>query len=282
MKPVLFEFGPFTVGQYMLGPFELRSYGLMLLVAFTAALAWGIWERKRLKLTVDQVLDWAIYLMIFGLVGARLVYVGLNWHEYRGNLLDIAKLWEGGLSYHGAFAGGLLAAIIFSWRRKIAFWRLLDFSAPPAALAYGIGRIGCLLNGCCGGGPCDLPWAVTYSDPSLGPLFGEAVPRHPTQAYASIGSLLIFGLLVWTRRRFKMPGALFGMWVLLSSALRFGVEFFRRDYSAVVTPLGNLTQAQWASIVIFAITVVVMVVMKRQSRARVSAPVVPAGETGGS
>ncbi len=281
MKPVLYDFGPFTVGQYTLGPFELRSYGLMLLVAFTVALAWGIWERKRLKLTVDQVLDWAIYLMIFGLVGARIVYVALNWQEYRGNLLETLYLWEGGLSYHGAFAGGLLAAVVFSWRRKIAFWRLADFSAPPAALAYGIGRIGCLLNGCCGGGPCDLPWAVTYADPSLG-VFGEAVPRHPTQAYAAIGSLLIFGLLVWTRGRFKMPGALFGAWVLLSSALRFGVEFFRRDFSAVVTPVANLTQAQWASISIFAVTLVVMVMMKRQFRAPAKAPAGPAGETGGS
>ena len=108
------------------------------------------------------------------------------------------------------------------------------------------------------------------------------MPRHPTQAYAAVGSLLIFGLLVWTRRRFKMPGALFGMWVLLSSGLRFGVEFFRRDFSAVVTPVANLTQAQWASIVIFAVTLVALVVMKRQAQAPARAPAVSASETGGS
>jgi phosphatidylglycerol:prolipoprotein diacylglycerol transferase len=120
-----------------------------------------------------------------------------------------------------------------------------DVVAPGVALGYAIGRVGCFLNGCCYGGPTDLPWACRFHDPPItGPL---TPPSHPTQIYASIINLGVFYLLLRIFRRQRVTGQVLWSYIVFYAVYRFGIEFLRAGVTAQVAAAG-LTQAQWASI----------------------------------
>ncbi len=249
MHPILFKFGPFT----------LRSYGVMVALGVLAAMFWTRLEFRRRKLPDDLLYDLVVASIALGVIGARLIYVALNWQSYRTNLVAIPMIWaDGGLSFHGAIAGGILAGLWLSRRYKVSFWQIADAAAPGLALGHAIGRIGCFLNGCCYGLPTTMPWGVRFHNPTLGV---DTLPSHPTQLYEAIGLLILFVLLALYSRTISRPsslaprpiyeGAVFIWWAIFYSVLRFVVEFWRAGVTAQV--VNGLTQAQWLSLVIFAV-----------------------------
>jgi len=254
------------------GPLQVRSYGVMMLAGFVACATWMYRERGRYGLDGRTVLQLALVGFAGGIIGARVGSVLLSWREYLADPVQALNLWRGGMAWHGGVIGGVLAVVIVGALMRVSVGRVFDLGAPGMVLAYAIARIGCFLNGCCHGHPTDLPWAVTF--PHTGSLPGPPVPVHPTQLYALTGSLLFVLPLVllmtrWVHRSFSR----FMIFLILSSVLRFAVEFARRGATADPFALiPALTQAQAASIVIIVVCGVAIVVRERQPRAVSPAP----------
>jgi len=255
MHPTLFRIGPVAV----------HSYGTLLMLGFLAGVLLSRREARRLRLSPEVPLDLGIWVLIAGVVCARALFVALNWADFAARPLEVLYVWrEGGLSFHGGLLGGVLAGMLFAHRRGISFWTLADTVTPGLALGYGIARFGCLLNGCCYGGPTGLPWGLRF------PLWPDSQittePSHPTQIYAALGSFLILAGLMAVRGRLKGQGQLFLLYLMLYAPLRSAIEVLRKGYTARVL-LDGLTEAQAASIVIF-VAALVGFLLRGRSRKR--------------
>ena len=155
-----------------------------------------------------------------------------NWHEiFAGQpIAEVFKVWNGGLVYYGGLIGASLACILYTRLKKLRLWKIADILAPSVALGSVFGRIGCLLNGCCYGRACTLPWAIRFPagnpiDPAL-----PTYPVHPTQIYDSLLNLGLYLALAWLYRRKKFDGQIFGIYLVSYAVLRSFVELFRGDY----------------------------------------------------
>ncbi len=239
MRPILFHIGSYGV----------HSYGVLLMLAIVLSVwrAYGAAQRRQAAdpaypLSPEDVLDVTIWIVAGIVIGARLLFVAVDWSEYRGNLADIFKVWNGGLSFHGGLIGVLVALFLFSVRRRVPFLVLGDLIAPSAMLGYAVGRVGCFFNGCCYGAPTNLPWGVRFHDDGI-----LTPPSHPTQLYSTALSLLFFGILVWAERRQKFAGQIGFLYILFSAIERFIMEIWRADVTSTVVALG-LTDVQWLCI----------------------------------
>lgn len=245
--------------DFHLGPIPIRPYGLMLLLAFGCAL----WLAARLarQRGLDSELFWdaAVPVLVSSIVSARLMYVLLELKTFLADPVDILRIWSGGLSVHGGVIGGILAGWVFTHRRKVPFLPYVDVAAPAIALGQVIGRIGCLLKGCCHGGPTTLPWGLSF-------YAGDPTRYHPAQLYESAGSLLLMGLLIWRLRRPHTPGQILAAYAGGYSLVRFATEYFRRGITGQLSAFG-LTEAQIASVAIAAVAVTVYVWLGRRSPA---------------
>jgi len=236
-----------------LGPLAVRSYGVMMLLAFAAGVTWMYLDRDRYGFAGARALQLGLLGFAGGILGGRLGYVLLQWSDYSGHLTTALDLWRGGMSWHGGVGGGLLVLLVAAWLMKVSFPRILDLAAPGIALGYAIARVGCFLNGCCYGAPCDLPWAVTF--PQITEYSPPPVPVHPTQLYAVVGTLLFtLPVLLWATPRLRRPFSRFMGFLVLSSIVRIVVEVYRRGATGeVFQPIPQLTMAQAASIAIIAV-----------------------------
>jgi phosphatidylglycerol:prolipoprotein diacylglycerol transferase len=238
MHPILIRIGSFTV----------YSYGFFIAAAFLLALGLSMHQAKRLQLNHRLVPDLGFYLILAALIGSRLFYVLLRPELFLENPLLIVQFWKGGL----VFSGGALIAVLTGWwflhRKNEPFWLWTDAFAPGIAAGQAIGRIGCLMAGCCYGKPTDLPWAITFTSPhALAPL-GKAL--HPTQIYHSLAGVVTLIILLLVRPRLKKPGQLFALLLILYSIFRFCIEFFRGDFRGY---LGPFSVTQWVTLAIFGV-----------------------------
>ena len=230
------------------GPVKIKAWGTMLVLAFAAGTVYMARSGARDVIAPAECLDLSLYALIGAILGARVVFVALDWGHYAGHTDSLLNVWEGGLSFHGGLLGAVLAGVLFAHRRHKSFAALTDVTAPGIALGYAITRIGCFLNGCCHGHECHLPWAMQFP-------YGDMphVPVHPTQLYACLSSLAIFGILLKLRGRLPRPGHLFLSYLVLYSIYRFLVEYTRAGATGKPMPgLPALTEGQLASILIFA------------------------------
>jgi phosphatidylglycerol:prolipoprotein diacylglycerol transferase len=222
-----------------LGPLTLQTFGIMFSLAFLGA---GAVVARRLK-EIGRPVDWAYELvfaaLIGGLVGARLYYMADNWSSVEDDLLG--NLFSGeGLVWYGGALGGVAGAFLWAYYRRFLGLTLLDVTAPALALGYAIGRIGCQLSGDGDYGiGSSLPWAMAYPDGTV-PTTEEV---HPTPVYETLAMGLVAWLLWSWRDRFR-PGLLFALYLVLSGAERFLVEFVRRNDEV----LAGLTAAQLESV----------------------------------
>ncbi len=255
---------------FKIGPVPIRAYGLMLWFALIAALVRTLRASKRSGLTSEQVVDISLYALLSGIVFAHLASIMLDLPYYLRYPSEITGLWTGmfaaegglrGLSFHGGFVGGMLAAYVYARRKGLFFLDVIDLFSPGLALGYGIARIGCFLNGCCYGAPTDVPWAVRFViDPHSHQL---TEPSHPTQIYSMLASLAIFGILVLIEKRRRFGGQVFLSYVALYAVYRFLIEFMRKGVTAEVAFAG-LTEAQVVSIVMFVGAVICLWVRSRR------------------
>lgn len=172
----------------------------------------------------------AIIIMISGFIGARAFHILFEFPDYYYEYpSEIFKFWNGGFVFYGGFIFAFIFGTIYlkKFKQNITPW--LDALTPAIALSYALGRVGCLLSGCCYGLPSDLPWAITF------PVGVEAPPLirlHPTQVYSALMELIILLILLLIERKNSRlgKGKLFSIWMILHGLARFGLEQFRGDY----------------------------------------------------
>ncbi len=236
---------------FTIGSIKVAWYGIMVALAVVTVVTWALVAvRKDPRITNDIVLNAALAGIPAGIIGARLLHVIDHWSDYKDNLGAI--IGGDGLAIYGAVLGAALGIWIYSCFRKIPYGHLGDVVAPGIILAQAIGRVGCTLNGCCYGTVCDLPWAVTYTHPeSLGP---SGIFVHPTQVYEIIYNLIVFGILLALRGRFRPDGSLFMIYLALYSVWRFGVDFIREGTDF----LFGLHEAQIISIIVLIVTITLL------------------------
>lgn len=218
MHPVLFRIGPLPV----------YSYGTALALAFLIGIALARKRAGRMGVDPELITDLSVYILIGTLAGARLFYVISDWSSFRGNPLDIFKIWQGGLVFQGGLFGGVAVALWYLKSRKVAPWRVGDVVIPSVALGHALGRIGCFLNGCCFGTPTNLPWGVTFPPESFAAQhFGLGHHIHPAQLYSALNALFVFFVLIIYTPRARFPGQVFWLYGVLYGVTRFLLEFLR-------------------------------------------------------
>ena len=206
------------------GPVRLHWYGVMYIAAFLAAWLLGRCRAARpgSGWTADQVDDLATWAMLGVVLGARLGYILFyDLDAYLADPLEVFRVWNGGMSFHGGLVGVLSAALWWSLRHKKRFIDVTDFVAPLVPPGLFFGRLGNFINGELWGKVTTVDWGMVF--PGAGEL-----PRHPTQLYeAGLEGLLLFTIL-WVYSRKPRPlGAVSGLFAVLYALCRIGVEFFR-------------------------------------------------------
>jgi phosphatidylglycerol:prolipoprotein diacylglycerol transferase len=234
-----------------IGSLAIHWYGILVALGFLT----GLWTASRRSphdgISPETILDTGPWLIIGSILGARALYVFTFWREeFAGQpFLNMFMVWRGGLVFYGGLIGACLATILFARLKKIPLWKLADTLSPSIPIGYVFGRIGCLMNGCCYGRECHLPWAIRYPiGHETHPAGLPATPVHPTQIYDSLLSLGLYLGLAWLYRRKKFDGQVFATYLLAYACLRSFVELFRGDYPSNQRLLsGMLTPAQLVS-----------------------------------
>ena len=245
---------------FTIGSIAVRWYGIMVALAILTVVLWAAREVKRgANISYDTLFTAALVGIPSGVILARLLHVIDGWEYYSQHPGQI--IGGGGLTAYGAVLGAALGIWIYSRFSQFQFSYFTDVVAPGIILSQAVGRVGCILNGCCYGLETSLPWSVVYTHPdSLCPL-GVAV--HPTQGYELLWNLLVFGVLLKLRGRFKPDGSLFLVYLSLYSVYRLGADFLREG-----TPfLFGLHQAQVIAIIVLAIATPLLVLRTRWVRA---------------
>ncbi|MBC8199538.1 MAG: prolipoprotein diacylglyceryl transferase [Desulfobacterales bacterium] len=247
-----------------LGPFSIHTYGFFIAMGFIAGILLAKREAKRLGEDPERIMDLSFYLLIAAIVGSRLFYIFINPEIFVSDILESFRIWNGGLVFYGGFIAALIVGLIYLKIKKMPLWRTMDIAAPSLALGQFFGRLGCFSAGCCYGKACDLPWAVTFTNPdTLAPI---GIPIHPTQLYQALGNLSIFAFLWFFRTRKKFDGHLFWMYVMLYAIIRSFIEIFRGDFRG--EPIfGVLSVAQAIGIIMVPAAVIMMIILKKQKQA---------------
>ncbi len=273
MFPRLFTIPAFELAGRTLGPFTLHSYGVLLAIAFVAGLWIASRQARREGLDGNKVADLAIYVLLSGLLGAKLMLLVVEWRSFSFSMAELLTLLQSG----GVFYGGLLLAlpVAFWYSRSngLDAWKTADALAPGVILGQAIGRLGCLCAGCCHGAPTSLPWGITYTDEyasrTVGVPLGQAM--HPVQLYESI---LAFGILWWllrTAARKRFDGQVVLSYLGLYAVARFALETVRGDVARGLWLGGLVSTSQLVAIGLLALAAFLWPRLSR-TRALATAP----------
>ena len=228
-----------------LGPFQIRWYGVMYILAFMASYFLVRYQirKKRLDIDATKVNDLFLFLIIGLIIGARLGYIVFyNLPFYFSNPLKIFALWEGGMSFHGGLIGVIFLGLIYVRKYRANFWEFADLIIVTAPIGIGLGRLGNFINAELYGRATDLPWGMIF--PSGGDL-----PRHPSQLYEFfLEGILLFTILWWIKDRPFKKGTLFCLFLFLYSVFRFFVEFFREPDPQLGFVFSFITMGQLLSV----------------------------------
>jgi phosphatidylglycerol:prolipoprotein diacylglycerol transferase len=235
---------------FQLGDFPIYWFGILIAAGFFAGLWTAARRAPQAGIPPESVVDLGPWLVGGALVGARALYVISYWDEQFANrpLAEVFMIRQGGMVYYGGFLGATAVAVFYLKFKGIPLWKAGDVLAPSIPLGQAFGRLGCLMNGCCFGRSCELPWAVRYPEDHT--TLGSGV--HPTPIYESMLCLALSFALAWLHRRKKFDGQVFACYLVGYALLRALVECFRGDY-AVRYAGGMLTPAHLMSIGILAV-----------------------------
>lgn len=273
MHPTFFEIPVPFIGKTI----PIHSYGFMMAIGFFVGIFVARWRAKKEGIDPNVISDLGIYVLCAGVIGSRLFFVIENFDEYSGHLLDIFKIYQGGLVFYGGLICSFVVLFIIVKKRNLSALKIMDVLLPSVVLGLAFGRIGCFLNGCCYGDVassslfCAVKFPKTidvYGAVSGSPVFlhhyeqglvrlsdSHSLFVHPSQLYASVSCVIIFFMLnaFWKHR--KKDGNVAIMFGIIYSAYRFCIEFIRDDN----LPLSDsLTISQNISIVVFVVSTVLL------------------------
>ena len=255
MNPILFSI--FGV--------EIRWYSVLLLTGMIVAIILLIKEGKRFNIPKDFLFNLAFWVIIFGIIGARIYYCLFNFNLYKDNLLDILKIWEGGLAIHGGLIAGFITLVIYTKRYNVNTIKITDMTVVPLLLAQAIGRWGNFFNGEAHGA------ATTYNhlkelhipETIINGMKINNVYYHPTFFYESIYCLIGFIILLFVRRyRYLKRGQLTCIYMMYYSVGRFFIESLRTDSLM----FGAFKAAQLISVILFIVGLIAFMILSRKGR----------------
>ena len=280
-----------------LGPLGLRWYGFFIALGVLIGTMLATRLARKRGLDPEKLLDMAVWLVIAGIIGARLVYVLTSPSAFfgpNGNPLSALYIWQGGISIHGGLLGVVLATWLYSRRYNLNMWAYLDVMSPVAGLGIIGGRLGNIMNGTDTAGrltdwPIGFNWPPPgtetwgafgrfifgdnlwqYYPPVCGPAFaaGEPCSVHFTQLYGVVVGALVFLITMWALRRSRTPGFAFWQMILWYSVLRSVLEEPFRDnplfwqvYLDNEGGVGVFTLTQLFSIIIILIALYLLITM---------------------
>lgn len=245
------------------GPITIYWYGLLVVLGIVSALFLILFLAKRFKIDSEKIWDLSFYLVLFGLIGARVYEVFLEAPYYFSHPEQILKIWEGGLAIHGGIIAGLLTLIWFIKKHQLDFWKVAAIITPGLAIGQAIGRFGNWFNQELFGKPTNLPWGIPI-EIGLRPL--EHLNKdffHPVFFYESLCLFLITAILVFILIKQKtslsknISMLVVAIYLGLSSLTRFLLEFIKADE----TP--TIFNWRWPQIISFAIIVVAIFIFKK-------------------
>jgi len=245
---------------FNLGHFALRWYSLIVLTAGVV----GVWltarEAERRGFKKDDIYDVSIWIIIGGLIGARLFHVLDHWSDrFAADPIAALYIWEGGLAIWGAIVGGALTAALLAWMRGWNFGRFADAAAPGLVLAQAIGRVACVITGDAIGKPTTGPFGFAYTSPNaMVPELG--VYYTPMPVYELVVNLGIFALLWQLRKRRWPDGMLFLVYLTLYSLERLLLAF-TSSYKIIAW---GMTQSQIIALAGLAIAIPTMFLLKKK------------------
>ncbi len=245
--------------------FEVRWYSLLLLIAMLLAIFLFIKEGKRFNFPKDFLFNLAFWVIIIGIISARLYYCIFNFSYYKDNLLDIFKIWEGGLAIHGGLIGGFITLIVYTKRYKVSTIKISDMALVPVLLAQSIGRWGNFFNSEAHG-PATTYYHLKQLHIPEKIIEGMKIGNqyyHPTFFYESIYCFVGFILLLIIRRyKYLKRGQLTCLYMMYYSVGRFFIESMRTDSLM----LGGFKVAQLVSITLFIVGLFAFVILSRKGR----------------
>ncbi len=257
---------------FHIGPFALRSFGLMLALSFFLGIVYIRMRALRESIDVNFVLNLAFVVIFTGIIGARVFYVIFHWSDFSDNLLSSfnpfgasGQFGIAGLNLYGGVVFAIAATLIYVRLKKQRLWQVMDIFAPALALGIFVSRIGCFLNGCCFGMPCDLPFCVSFPEGSIPyAQFGDA-HLHPTQIYSSLYGLGLFFLLHRFDKGKKFYGATFSLMLIIEAVFRFAIEYVRYYEAEMETQIGGVTFTynHLIAVALFAFGLVLFLILRR-------------------
>jgi phosphatidylglycerol:prolipoprotein diacylglycerol transferase len=257
VHPILFSAGPVTI----------YTYGVLLASAYLLGLWLAVRRARAAGVDANRIMDLLIWVIISALVGAKALLFIVDFNHFTNSWQDFTTLLRSG----GVFYGGLIAAIVVCiWQLKkhrLPLWKSADLFAPGIALGYMVGRLGCLMAGCCYGKPTTVAWAVTFTDPAANLNVGTPlnIPLHPTQLYESMaGLILLLALLALEKRPGAFAGRTFWSFAFLYAVSRFIIEFFRGDDRGMV--FNYLSTSQFISVVLAPLSLFMLWYLSRPER----------------
>jgi len=268
MHPRLFTVPPFELFGRMVGPLAMPTYGILLVLGMLA----GLWivtrQARKAGLVPETITDMAVYAIIAGLIGAKVLLLIVEWPYYSRNPRELLSLFQSGGVFYGGLLGAIPVAFWYARRHQLDGWKTADVLAPGVAVGQAIGRIGCFMAGCCYGRPADVPWAVTFTDVYANRNVGTPLdtPLHPTQIYESLACFLILGVLLWMAPRKRFHGQVVLAYVVLYAVARFAVEMFRGDAIRGFVLGGRLSTSQFIAVLMVVAAALVLPYLWRRKR----------------
>ncbi len=254
-----------------LGPITIYGYGLFVVSGILAAFFVILKLANYYHLDKHKIIDLGFWVIIVGIIGARLYHVALEFPYYLANPINIFKIWNGGLAIHGGIIGGGLCTLYLVNKYKLNFWKTTTIATTGLALGQAIGRWGNYFNQELYGLPTDKAWGIPIKEVNRILNYKDFEFFHPTFLYESIGNLIIFIILISLhlfviKKGKNKPTSFINLtllYLILYSILRFSLEFIRIDYTPT---LASLRFPQIVSIIIVCLSIIFFCYNLRNNR----------------
>lgn len=242
------------IDLFSIGPVTIHGYGLMIGIGVILCIILAGKRAKQNNLSEDAIIDIAIYGLIFGFLGAKLLFMLIEWRTLIKDPLSV--IGSEGFVVYGGIIAGVIAAIVYCRIKGLKFLKYFDIASASIALAQGFGRIGCLLAGCCYGRETHSHFGIVFPEGAMAPA---GVALIPTQIISSLGNFVIMTLLLIHYKHRKKDGDTGFVYMLLYGIGRFFVEFLRNDDRGAV---GIFSTSQFISLFIVAIALIMLFLWK--------------------
>jgi len=258
---------------FKIGPIAIRSYGVMLAVSFILGILYVYRQSRKDNRDFTDLLTLAYVMIIAGVLGARLFYVLFHLEEFSGHWLDTINPFQSdrigiaGLNLYGGVVLAVICSYVFLRIKKISVLATFDLFAPTIGLGLLFTRIGCFLNGCCFGTPCNLPWCVHFPPGSIPDYIFPGACIHPAQLYSSLYGLLLFVFLHWRLHRRHFDGEIVAWLFMIEAVFRYAIEYVRYYENAMHFHLLGMypTWNQIISISLFVLGLGIYIIQRKRT-----------------